>query len=317
MGDNRAMVSAAEKFSAIFKERIAYHASRNTIYLNDPSDVLKGIGRFLSGSMFDDAPPLNHELPTPRQLDDYEFVFLQVYLSRLYFDSHYLVIKNYCERQGIHFYIPQIRHTAAAFKNGFLVYEQLRKRLKRNKGRKFILIGMSKGAIDGMAAITHSAETVDFAREHIAGLVSIGGSIGGSHLADLLYGKWAKFLHDPATLKPIAGGLNSMRTPIRKIRNQYFEELCPQEIKRYSISFYNKNAMKSILALPSWYLSRFEEKNDGFVLLKHSKLPGSTDLGNYQGDHSSLLPFFNRHHMELFEALLIYLTTDLFNTTNT
>lgn len=298
----------SELFGRIFAERIRAHKQRNTIYLNDFNDIFKGAKRLISGSMFAPITAMQYPLPPPSDLANIEFVFIHVFLSKLYFDSHYMVIKSYCARHKISFFIPPISDSDASFKNGLLIFETLKKRLKDNGGKKFILIGMSKGAIDAMDSIIYSAETLDFSKKNILGLVSIGGSIGGSLIADVMFGKALKYLPRTGYFKSyLARGIYSMRTDIRKIRNFHFEKICPPQIKLYSISFRNKSFIKSILGLPTWFLSRYQENNDGFLLQKHSKIPGGVDLGDYEGDHSALLPFFNQHHIELFEAILIYL----------
>ncbi len=294
-------------FRSIYLERIKYHKTRNKIYLNDLNDIVKSVGKITSGSIFQPTPELKYKLPTAKEIPNIEFVFIHVFLAKLYLNTHYLAIQSYCNRHNYNYFIPP-DFTEDSHKIGKIIYESLHQRAIKYPDKKFVIIGMSKGAIDAMDSIIYSADTISFARQHIKALVSIGGSVGGSPIADYLHDKLLKHFPQRGLLKStFARGIHSMRTDIRVIRNKYFTQLCPEEIKLFSISFLNKKYEKSVLALSTKILRQLNTKNDGFLLLKHTKIPGSVDLGNYEGDHSKLLPFFNRHHVELFEAIIIYL----------
>ena len=298
----------ANIFRDIYQERIDYHKYRNTIYLDDFMDIMKGLRRWASGSMFGKPPKLKYPLLQADTLNNVEFVFLHVFLAKYYLNTHYVTIKNYCKRMGFYYFIPSIYDTDSSHKNAPYIYKQLKERFEQNNGKKFVLIGMSKGVIDGMEAIIHSADSIKFAEKNILAIISIGGSIGGSHLADFLHEKIGKFLLPIGLIKTgFPHGIDSMRTKVRKIQNEYFKQYCPSSIKSFSISFVSYDHSKSILSMPVKFLSQYDKKNDGFVLVKHTKIPNSVDLGNYEGDHSMLVPFFNRHHLELFEAIVIYL----------
>lgn len=149
-------------------------------------------------------------------------------------------------------------------------------------GRPIVLLGYSKGATDVLEA---SVDPVVARR--IAALVSLGGSVNGSPLADQASGA----LLDALAVMPgpdceagDRGGLNSLR---RSTRLAWLVAQQPSpHIRYYSlVSFTDRSRVSSVLRSSYDDLSLIDPRNDSQLLFYDQILPGSTLSGYLDADH--------------------------------
>lgn len=148
--------------------------------------------------------------------------------------------------------------------------------------RPIVLLGYSKGATDVLLA---SADPAVAAR--VAAVVSLGGAVNGSPLAD----RAPETLLDALARLPglnceagDRGALNSLR---RSTRLAWFAAQQPvASIRYYSLVSFTDRARVSSVLRPSYDdLSLIDPRNDGALLFYDQILPGSTLLGYVNADH--------------------------------
>lgn len=148
--------------------------------------------------------------------------------------------------------------------------------------RPIVLLGYSKGATDVLEA---AADPVVAAR--IAAVVSLGGSINGSPLADQASGALLDALAVMPGLDCEAGdrgGLNSLR---RSTRLAWLVAQQPSPAIRYYslVSFTERDRISAVLRSSYDDLSLIDPRNDSQLLFYDQILPGSTLLGYLNADH--------------------------------
>jgi hypothetical protein len=148
--------------------------------------------------------------------------------------------------------------------------------------RPIVLVGYSKGASDMLEAAVDPAVAA-----RVAAIVSLGGAINGSPLADRASEVPVDLV---ASLPGIAcatgdrGALDSLR---RATRTGWLAARHPlPPLRSYSLVSYTTREQVSA-PLRSYYddLSEIEPRNDGQLLFYDQILPGSTLLGYLNGDH--------------------------------
>lgn len=149
-----------------------------------------------------------------------------------------------------------------------------------------VLIGYSKGAVDILEALVAYPEI----RGRVAAVVSAGGSIGGSPLANDVESSMVALLrHWPGATCSAddSGAVESLR-PLTRMAWLAANPL-PPEIPYYSlVAFPDPERISAILWSSYRKLSRVDARNDGQLLFYDQVIPGSTLLGYVNADHWAL-----------------------------
>ena len=189
---------------------------------------------------------------------------------------------------------------------------------------RVVLIGYSKGAPDILEAVATYPEL----HKRIAAVVSAGGAVGGSALANgakqsqLEYMKYWPGAH----CTPGDGGaIESLRPATRKA--WLAANPLPHSIPYYSLVNYPKPERISAVLKPGYKkLSRIDSRNDSQVMFYDQVIPNSTLVGYLNADHWALaVPIARTHSLlgatfvnqndypreALIEALLRFVEEDL------
>jgi len=189
---------------------------------------------------------------------------------------------------------------------------------------RLVLFGYSKGAPDVLEAIVSYPEI----RPRIAAVVSVGGAVGGSALANDAEQYMAEFLkHFPGAQcdSGDGGGVEALRPNVR--RNWLARNPLPPEVPTYSVvSLPQPERISSILQGSAKKLSRIDGRNDSQVIFYDQVIPGSSLAGYVNADHWAVaLPIARTHttigslfvtqnaypREALMEALLRFIEEDL------
>jgi len=193
----------------------------------------------------------------------------------------------------------------------------------RQDGRKFILLGYSKGAPDILEGVANEPE----AAGAVAALITVAGAIGGSPIAELMpvqAQRWIQAL----SLGECKGDLYSaFRSLRRDVRRKFLTQHPDPGFPVYSISAVSSQSDTSKLLLEGWMLlSIYGQPEDSQLLESDTRFPGGHNLGAVYADHIAVaIPFegssdptvkklVNHNHFPrtaLLEALLRYVTHDL------
>ncbi|HVN10441.1 MAG TPA: LssY C-terminal domain-containing protein [Patescibacteria group bacterium] len=149
-------------------------------------------------------------------------------------------------------------------------------------GRKFILIGYSKGAPDILEALAR-----DPAATHaVAALVTVAGAIGGSPLADLIPSQaqgWFQKINLGGCQGDLYDSLDSLR---RDVRHQFLVRHPDPGVPVYTISAVATRSQTSKFLMESWeLLSIYHQPQDSELLEPDTRYPGGDDLGTVYADH--------------------------------
>lgn len=194
---------------------------------------------------------------------------------------------------------------------------------------RLVLIGYSKGAPDILEAVVAYPEI----RKHVAAVVSTGGAVGGSPLAnDAEQSDLALMRHWPdAKCSPGDGGaIESLRPGTRKA--WLARHSLPDDFPYYSLVTYPKpERISSVLKSTYKKLSRVDARNDSQLLFYDQVIPDSALIGYLNADHWALAVPVARSHPSLgvtfvdqndyprealLEALLRFVEEDLIKTGN-
>ena len=200
--------------------------------------------------------------------------------------------------------------------NGLLIAKYL---LDHAGGRKFIVVGHSKGAPDLQLALQHPA-----AAATVAGFVSLAGAVGGSPLADLAEGRSL-----PGNMQTSFGcagkigpALQSLRTDVRR---SFLASHPDAPVPSWSLVAASGFSNTSKILLPTWGLlgAGFRDKEDGMLLAADGRLPRATFLGTLLADHVAVAHDFGPTRLSalydksryprtaLLEAILRFVVADL------
>jgi hypothetical protein len=148
--------------------------------------------------------------------------------------------------------------------------------------RPIVLLGYSKGASDVLEA---SADPAVAAR--VAAVVSLGGAINGSPLADRASETWLDALADMPGLSCERGDRGALKSVRRGARLAWLAAQQPSpSIRYYSlVTFAERNQISSVLHGSYDDLSMIDPRNDGQLLFYDQIVPGSTLLGYLNADH--------------------------------
>ncbi len=199
--------------------------------------------------------------------------------------------------------------------NGKLIAKYLREHA--TGGKKFIVLGHSKGAADLELALQDPK-----AASVVAALVSVAGAVGGSPLADLDGGNLlGKLMLSAGCIGQLGPALQSLRGSQR----QAFLTSHPNPpVPSYSLVAASglSNTSKGLLA-GWWLLGAGLSPEDGMLLAADGSLPGAKFLGTALADHvavahdfqqTAVAKLFNKGRFPraaLLEALVRYVTGDL------
>jgi hypothetical protein len=161
---------------------------------------------------------------------------------------------------------------------------------------RWVLIGYSKGAPDILEALVSYPEI----RSRIAAMISAGGAIGGSPLAnDATQSELALLRHWPGAkcTEGDGGGLDSLLPATRKA--WLATHSLPNDFPYYSLVTYPEpERISSALSGSYKKLSQVDARNDSQVLFYDQMIPGSTLLGFVNADHWALaVPIARSHSM--------------------
>lgn len=161
-------------------------------------------------------------------------------------------------------------------------------------GARIVLLGYSKGAVDVLEAIVRYPEI----RGRLAAVVSAGGSIGGSPLANEADQGMANLLQyfPGSTCTPgDGGGVESLRPGVR--RAWLAANPLPAGLRYYSVVTFPRPERISDVLKPSYRaLARVDGRNDGQMLFYDQVIPGSQLIAYVNADHWALAVPVARSH---------------------
>jgi hypothetical protein len=206
--------------------------------------------------------------------------------------------------------------------NAKMIAQYLREH-QTGDGKKYILIGYSKGTPDIQVALANEAGVAD----QVAAFVTVAGASGGSQVADLLPGVTEKYMK-AVPLKSCQGDLSTGFKSLQRGTRQAFLAAHPNPVvPTYSLIAKSDQATTSKSLLQTWrVLSVYGTDEDGQLLKDDAIVPGAKYLGAALADHFAVaLPFDKspdsaiRSGMDkavypraaLLESLIRFVTTDL------
>ncbi len=206
--------------------------------------------------------------------------------------------------------------------NGKIIAQFIRDGFRKD-GRKFILLGYSKGAPDILEAVAGDPE----AGRSVAALITVAGAIGGSPIADFMpvqAQQWIQAITHGQCKGDLYSALHSLR---RDVRQKFLAEHPDPGFPVYSISAVSSKADTSKVLLEGWmFLSIFGQPEDSQLLESDTRYPGGHVLGAVYADHiavadsydnstdAELKKLVNHNHFPrttLLESLLRYVLSDL------
>jgi hypothetical protein len=160
--------------------------------------------------------------------------------------------------------------------------------------RRLVLVGYSKGAPDILEAIVRYPEI----REYVAAMVSAGGTVGGSPLANPATESELDLVrHWPGAKCEKGDGhaIESLRPDVR--RTFLARNPLPPDFPYYSlVTFPQPDRISSVLKSSYKKLSKVDARNDSQMIFYDEVIPGSTLVGYANADHWALALPINRSH---------------------
>lgn len=190
-------------------------------------------------------------------------------------------------------------------------------------GRRLVLIGYSKGAVDILEMLSAHPEVVP----RIAAVVSVAGPVHGTPLA-----AFAAPLYDGLLAHAMAGRCSPgdggvIDSLVPEVRRRWFEtHALPAELRFYSLVALPRWEVTARALKASWrVLARSSRLNDGQIRAQDALIPGSTLLGFVDADHwgialaiERVLPHIAARadarpfpQLELLEAVFLTVRADL------
>ncbi|HEY6511567.1 MAG TPA: hypothetical protein VI032_06290 [Burkholderiaceae bacterium] len=159
---------------------------------------------------------------------------------------------------------------------------------------RLVLVGYSKGTPDALDAIVNHPEI----RPRIAAVVSVGGAVGGSPLANEAEQYQADLMrHFPGSTcdSGDGGGVESLRTGVR--RTWLAQNPLPGSVPTYSVvTLPQPERISSILRGSAKKLSMIDGRNDSQVIFYDQVIPGSSLVGYLNADHWAIAVPIARQH---------------------
>ncbi len=206
--------------------------------------------------------------------------------------------------------------------NAKLIARYLREH-QEGGGRKYILIGYSKGTPDIQVALAQESGVA----QQVAAFISVAGASGGSPIADILPRQAERYMGS-VPMKNCQGDLaTGFRSLKRETRQAFLSSFPHPLVPTYSLIAKSDAATTSKALLETWkILSSYGAAQDGQLLRDDAMVPEAKYLGAAIADHFAVaLPFdkssdsFIRNGMDksafpraaLLEALVRFVAADL------
>lgn len=197
-------------------------------------------------------------------------------------------------RFGFDFVAVPVEALSSSAQNAKIIRNTVLAETQEEEKARLVLIGYSKGTPDILEAI----ETYPEIRTRVAAVVSIGGAVGGSPLAnEATQSNIAPLRYFPGAncTRGDGGGIESLRPEARKA--WLAEHQLPKGIKYYSLVSLPDPKNVSTLLKPSFRkLSRIDRANDGQLIYYDQFIPNSDFLGYLNADHWALAVPVARSH---------------------
>lgn len=176
----------------------------------------------------------------------------------------------------------------ASTENGKDIAQFLKEKYAKD-GRKFIVLGYSKGAADVMEGLAGDAD----ATATVAAFITVAGAIGGSPIANLFptqAAQWIKALN----LGDCQGDLNAAFKSLRRdTRAEFLSEHPSLGVPVYSVVAISQRSNTSKALLECWALMTvYGPRQDSLLLDSDAIFPGGNNLGAVLADHWAVaMPF--------------------------
>jgi len=203
-------------------------------------------------------------------------------------------VAGHLRRFGYDLVLLQVGALSSSASNARQIRDAIMAMPQQDAKSNIVLIGYSKGAPDILQAVVSYPEI----RPRIAAVVSAGGAVGGSPLAnDATQSQLNLLQHWPgAQCSPGDGGaLEDLRPATRK--KWLAENPLPAELRYYSLVNYPRpERISSILQSSYDKLGRVDARNDAQVISYDQLIPVSTLIGYVNADHWALAVPVARTH---------------------
>ena len=160
---------------------------------------------------------------------------------------------------------------------------------KSKDGKKFILVGYSKGGPDVQVALAEEPGVKD----QVAAFITVAGASGGSPVADLLPSVADKYMKT-TPIKSCQGDLSSGYKSLQRANRKAFLSAYPNPVApTYSLIASSDQTNTSKALLETWrILQSYGPVEDGQLLRDDAIVPGAKFLGAAHADHFAVaLPF--------------------------
>ena len=225
------------------------------------------------------------------------------------------------KREGVDVDLLQVPNDSSE-SNAKLIAQYLHDH-QRNDGKKYIVIGYSKGGPDLQVSLAEE----EGVKDQVAAFVTVAGASGGSPVADLLpqiAEKYMKTTPMQSCQGDLSAGMKSLK---REARRAFLAAHPDPVVPTYSLIASSDESNTSKALLQTWrILSSYGPAEDGQLLRDDAIVPGAKFLGAARADHFAVaLPFDKsadaaiRSGMDktrypraaLLESLIRFVTADL------
>ncbi len=205
-------------------------------------------------------------------------------------------VRDHIRRSGYDQILLEVDGLSSTANNARQIRDAIIEMKSGDTTRNLVLIGYSKGAPDILEALVSYPEI----RQWVAAVVSAGGAVGGSPLANDATQSLAELMKHWPKARCTAGdggAMESLRPATRKA--WLATHPLPLDIAYYSLVTYPSPERISSVLKPSYdRLSQIDARNDGQILFYDQVIPGSTLLGYVNADHWALgVPIARSHSM--------------------
>ena len=203
-------------------------------------------------------------------------------------------VGTHLRRIGYDLIVLKVDSLSSSGSNARQIRDAIMQMPPHETGSRLVLIGYSKGAPDILEAATSYPEI----RARVAAVVSAGGAVGGSPLANeaeqshlALFRNWPGAQCSPGD----GGAIDSLRPGTR--RTWLARHPLPRGLPYYSlVTFPQPERISRVLTLGYNKLSQVDARNDGQILFYDQVIPESTLVGYVNADHWALAVPVGRTH---------------------
>lgn len=233
-------------------------------------------------------------------------------------------VAQHIRQFGYDFTFIDVDSLSSSAHNALQIRDAILQMHMQDTEKRLVLVGYSKGIVDILEAIVLYPEI----RKHLAAVVSVAGSVGGSPLANNASQEQLGILTTwPGAQCSLGdgGAMESLRTETR--RKWLADNALPGDIAYYSLATYPRPDRISSVLKPAYNkLSKVDARNDSQLIFYDQLIPGSVLVGYINADHwAASLPISRSHtflknsvinHNDypreaLMEALLRFIEEDL------